>query len=85
MTGALARLEDGPGDRDRVDLDDLIADRVNNWAAYAAEHHVAISTTGGPAGTVWAIPGAIVRLQKAPAVDGRRATTAGTKPRSVTR
>lgn len=59
---ALARLEDGAGDRDRVELDDLIADRVDSWAAYAAENQVVINKTGDPAGAAWAIPGAVEQI-----------------------
>nr|WP_255441684.1 HAMP domain-containing sensor histidine kinase [Actinoplanes sp. ATCC 53533] len=59
---ALARLEEGAGDRDRIDLDDLIADRVDSWAAYAEEHQVIINQAGGTAGAAWAIPGAVEQI-----------------------
>ena len=59
---ALARLEDRAGEREQVDLDVVVDDRVDIWSAYAAEHDVAIVRSAPALGRAWAAPGALEQI-----------------------
>jgi signal transduction histidine kinase len=59
---ALANLENTATDREPVDLDALVADRIDSWSAYATDHDVTLTRSPGRLGTVWAIPGAIEQI-----------------------
>ncbi|MBO3736590.1 sensor histidine kinase [Actinoplanes flavus] len=59
---ALAHLEHQAADREPVDLDTLIDERIDNWSAYASEQDVALVRSPGALGTAWAVPEAIEQI-----------------------
>jgi signal transduction histidine kinase len=59
---ALAHLEHHAADREPVDLDTLIDERIDNWSAYSAEQDVTVTRAAGTLGTAWAVPGAVEQI-----------------------
>jgi len=59
---ALARLENNATKPQPVDLDAVVAERAETWAAFAAEHNVTITVAGAAAGSVSAVPGAVEQI-----------------------
>ncbi|MEU7904569.1 HAMP domain-containing sensor histidine kinase [Actinoplanes sp. NPDC049118] len=59
---ALAHLENTTTDRQPVDLDTLVTERIDNWSSYAAEHDITLARLPGRLGTAWAIPGAVEQI-----------------------
>jgi signal transduction histidine kinase len=59
---ALAHLEHHVADREPVDLDTIVDERIDNWSAYAAEQDVTLNRSAGRLGTAWAVPGAVEQI-----------------------
>lgn len=59
---ALANLDDEGTRPEPVDLDAVIAERLDVWAGPAGAERVRIDRTGGGAGRAWAIPGAVEQI-----------------------
>jgi signal transduction histidine kinase len=59
---ALARLENTAGAREPVDLDAVVAERVDSWIPYACEQDVAVTRSAGTLGRAWAVPGAVEQI-----------------------
>jgi signal transduction histidine kinase len=59
---ALARLENTTGDREPVDLDAVVAERVDSWIPYACEQDITVSRSAGTLGRAWAVPGAVEQI-----------------------
>jgi signal transduction histidine kinase len=75
---ALARLDDAATTPEPADLDAILADRVEIWSAFAAEHHVRLLRRGTPAGSVLAVPGALEQIIDNLLANALRATPPGT-------
>jgi len=59
---ALARLENSATRPQPVDLDAVVAERAETWAAFAAENDVTITVRGTAAGPVSALPEAVEQI-----------------------
>ncbi|MFF1612342.1 ATP-binding protein [Amycolatopsis sp. NPDC058278] len=75
---ALARLDDEATTPEPADLDATLADRVETWTAFAAEHHVRLSRQGIPAGWVLTVPGGLEQIIDNLLANALRATPPGT-------